>query len=402
MRGNGLIMRVLIVTKIFPNALEPLSSPFNRQQFAALSAHADLRVLATIPWFPGAAWLWRWSRAGRLCGVPPRERIGRLEIEHPRFLFVPRIGHAWSGPLYAASLARRVLAERHRVDVILGCWAYPDGYAAIQLGRLLDVPVVVKLHGSDMNVVAKLPGPRRRLEGTLPHATRVAAVSASLAQAARELGVEAERIDVVRNGVEASLFHPRDRRAARDALGLEQRARIAAYVGRLERQKGVLDLLSAFSDVAAARPRARLLLVGDGVDAEACRRRAADSAGRIQCLGAQPLARVAEIMAAADVVTLPSHNEGMPNVVLEALASGRRVVATRVGGIPEIVASSELGELVDRQRPRALGAALLRALDADYHPSEVARAAGVPSWEQSGERLARVLSAATEQLRRAA
>jgi len=82
-------MRVLIVTKIFPNSVEPLSSPFNRQQFAALARLCDVELLATIPWFPGASLLGRWSAAGRLHGVPSQEQIDGLRVRHPRFAFLP-------------------------------------------------------------------------------------------------------------------------------------------------------------------------------------------------------------------------------------------------------------------------------------------------------------------------
>src|SRR6476660_1817004 len=99
-------MRVLIMTKIFPNRLEPSSSAFNREQFAALGRLCDVEVLATIPWFPGAWAVRRWSRAGRLLDVPRDDQIAGLSVRHPRFAFVPRIGNAISGPLYAASLAR--------------------------------------------------------------------------------------------------------------------------------------------------------------------------------------------------------------------------------------------------------------------------------------------------------
>jgi glycosyltransferase involved in cell wall biosynthesis len=383
-------MRVLIVTKIFPNALEPLSSPFNRQQFHALAKLCEARVLATIPWFPGAEWLKRWSAAGRLTQVPERERIDELEVEHPRFLFVPKIGHGINGPLYAASLLRRV--QRERVDLILGSWAYPDGYAAVLLGRMLGLPTVVKLHGSDMNVVARMAGPRKRVAWALSRATRVVAVSGALAERAREAGVDDARIDVVMNGVESNLFHPRDRGLARAALKLPADAPIITYVGRLEREKGIYELLDAFEKVRAARPNALLAVVGVGT-----------ASGRAKALsgtvlaGAQPLERVAEWMAAADVVTLPSWNEGMPNVVLEALASGRRVVATRVGGIPEVLGDPKLGELVPRRNRAALAAALIRALDTPYLPEEIARRAGVRSWEQSAGELLAVLERAHDE-----
>src|ERR1700750_2177687 len=123
-------MRVLIVTKIFPSSVEPASSPFNRQQFRALSRYADVEVLATIPWFPGAASLQRWSPAGRLTQVPPSEEIDGLRVRHPRLMFVPKVGHALAGPLYAASLSRLAVAYQGHVDVVLGAWAYLDGFAA--------------------------------------------------------------------------------------------------------------------------------------------------------------------------------------------------------------------------------------------------------------------------------
>lgn len=390
-------MRIVIVTKIFPNAMEPLSSPFNRQQFDALSRISDVRLLATIPWFPGAAWLARWSPAGRLSAVPERERIGALEVEHPRTLFVPRIGHVLSGPLYAASLYERLRAERTRADVILGSWAYPDGYGAVLLGRLLGAPAVIKLHGSDMNVVAKIPGPRRQLCWALPRAAAVVAVSDALRERAIELGAEPDRVHVVRNGVDRELFRPRDRRSARARLGLPPRARIALYVGRLEREKGVFDLLDAFALVRRRMPEAVLVLVGDGSAAA----RARGSEG-VHVAGPQPLAAIPEWIAAADVATLPSWNEGMPNVVLEALACGRRVVASSVGGIPEILSESSYGDLVPARAPAELGAALERALGLDYDAAALAARAGIGSWDDSARRLRGVLESACSEIDRRA
>ena len=135
-------MRVLAITKIFPNAVEPLSAPFNRQQFAALSQLCELEVLATIPWFPGAGLISRWSTAGRLANVPAHETIEGISVAHPRTLFVPRLAHATWGPLYAASLAPQLHRYRGKVDVVLGSWAYPDGFAAVIAARLLGVPYI--------------------------------------------------------------------------------------------------------------------------------------------------------------------------------------------------------------------------------------------------------------------
>ncbi len=135
-------MRVLVVTRLFPNAKDPFFSPFNRQQFAALGKRCQVDVLASIPWFPGARLFARWSAAGRLVGVPRQEWIEGLPVVHPRYLHLPRIGHAVAGALYAASLAREALRRRGRYDVLLGSWAFPDGVGAVALARLLGVPAL--------------------------------------------------------------------------------------------------------------------------------------------------------------------------------------------------------------------------------------------------------------------
>lgn len=388
-------MRVLIVTKIFPNAAEPLSAPFNRQQFAALARYAEIvDVLATIPSYPGARLLAKWSSAGRLAAVPARETIAGLPVRHPRTLFVPRLGHGTWGPLYLASLAPHLLRYRGKVDVVLASWAYPDGFAGVLAARLLGVPAVVKLHGSDINQNAKLPGPRRQLAWALPQAARVVAVSQALADEVAALGVDRARIALVRNGVDAELFHPRDRAAARRALGLPLDATIALYVGNLKASKGVLDLLAAFAQVAD--PRARLVLVGGG-DERAAVEAAAARDPRIVAVGPQPLPEIPTYMAACDVLTLASWAEGTPNVVLEALASGRRVVATAVGGVPDLIDAPLLGELVPAKQPAALAAALGRALTQPYDPVAVAARGARGGWDASAAALADVLRAAVAQ-----
>ena len=389
------MLRVLAITKIFPNAAEPLSAPFNRQQFAALALRCELSVMATLPWFPGAGWLSRWSSAGKLASVPRRETIEGIEVTHPRTLFVPRLAHVAWGPLYAASIAPVVMRYRNKVDVVLGSWAYPDGFAAVIAARLLQVPSVVKLHGSDINIIAKLPGPRRLSAWALPRATRIVAVSRALADEVVALGVARERVSIVMNGVDGDLFRPRDRAAARGELGLPA-GPLALYVGNLKEEKGVLDLARAW----ASTPRGMLAIIGDGPAKPALEAALAPVADRVKLVGAQPLARIPVWMAACDVLVLPSHAEGTPNVVLEALACGRRVVATTVGGIPDLITRPELGELVPPRDPAALAAVLSRALEAPYNPAEVARLGARGGWEASAAALHDVLaSASVERLR---
>jgi len=408
-------LRVLAITRIFPNALEPLSAPFNRQQFAALGRLCDLRVMATIPWFPGAG-LVKGSRSGGLREVPPRDVIEELEVTHPRVAYVPRLP-GLSGALEVASLLPAFLHLRREreIDVVLGSWAYPDGAAAVALARLAGVPAVIKVHGSDLNVQSSMLGPRANLAVALPRASRLVAVSAALGDKAVSLGVARERVCVVANGTDASLFRVRDRDAVRATLdwpGGAWPSRFVLYCGRIERAKGVFDLIAAFATIAARAPDLSLVLLGDGGGMAEARARAAPLGERVRFLGARPLAEVPQWMAASTLVTLPSHAEGSPNVVREALACGRPVVGTAVGGIPELLAvgaeaaadeggegaarALPLGALVPAHEPAALGEALLEVAGRAFDPVAIAARSG-GSWEESAAALHAVLSSAYDE-----
>jgi len=384
------VLRVLAITKIFPNAVEPLSAPFNRQQFAALSRRCELSVMGTIPWFPGAGLLGKWSTAGRLSRVPFRETIEGMNVTHPRTLFVPKYAQGTWGALYALSIAPLLARYRGKVDVVLGSWAYPDGFAAVIAAKLLGVPCVVKLHGSDINLNAKTSGPRRMIAWSLPRAAKVVAVSRALADEVVALGVPRDRVALVMNGVDAELFHPRDRVAARTELGLPA-GPLALYVGNLKEEKGVLELGEAWRIVAREMPEATLVVVGGGPLKGALEAIVGPLGDRVRMVGPKPLETIPTWMAAADLLVLPSRAEGTPNVVLEALASGRRVVASAVGGIPDLITSDELGTLVPPRAPDALAAAIVRSLHSPYNPATVATLGARGGWDASASALYEVL-----------
>jgi glycosyltransferase involved in cell wall biosynthesis len=387
-------MRVVVLTRLFPNPVEPLWSPFNKQQFSALSQLCNVEVLGTIPWFPGARLFKRVSAAGRLSDVPAREQLNGLSVHHPRYLQLPKLP-SLAAALYSASLLPAAW-RRRRADVLLGAWAYPDGAATVMLGQLLRLPTVVKVHGSDLNVIAKLPSVRAHLRALLPRATRLAAVSRPLAGELEALGVSRDKIVVVPNGVDTSVFHPRDRSEARRALGLPQGGKLIVYVGRVVRDKGLLDLLQAFATLAQRRPDVSLVFVGDGAARSECETAARAIGAQVKLVGARPLDEIPMWLAACDLFVLPSWAEGTPNVLLEALACGRRAVTTNVGGIPDVLTSRAMGEMVEARQPVALAAALERQIDVAYAPAEVAALATRGGWAESAERLHAVLKDAVD------
>ena len=158
--------------------------------------------------------------------------------------------------------------------------------------------------------------------------------------------------------------------------------------------KGSLDLVRAFAALSKARTGASLVMVGEGTAMDACQRLSLELGVDVLFVGAKPYDSVPLWLAAADVFVLPSLNEGTPNVVLEALACGRRVVATRVGGTPDLVTSDTLGTLVRPGDPPALAVALEEALSRPYDPEVVSAALDAADWRSSARRLHASLVAA--------
>ena len=393
------MMRVLVVTKIFPSSTQREIGLYNRQQFAALGKLCSVAVLGLIPWYPGSRWVDRLMGRGGAAISPSHEIIDGLNVRHPRVLSVPKVGQAVAGWTYALSLAREAWRFRGSVDVVLGAFAYPDGWAALTIGRWLQVPVVVKVHGSDVNVYGQVPRLRRRVSRVLGRAAAVVGPSDVLVRRCVELGASPECARVIMNGVARELFHPRNRQHCRQELRRPLERRILLFVGRLEAAKGVLELLDAFESMTRSHPDLDLVLVGDGVDRSRCENRVAAKHLPAHFAGSCSQEQVALWMGAADVLALPSWREGTPNVVLEALASGRRVVASAVGGIPAIVDRASLGELVSPRDSQALAKALTGVLSTPYDAELVARAACFGDWTASAQALYEVLDAAVRRHR---
>lgn len=367
-------LSVLVLTNLFPSNVDPTYAPFNRRQLATLGEMADVEVWGVVPWRFA-----RWSAKGSSSDVVRRERIDGLPVLHPRLPAIPGLPSLNAG-LYAATVLPALLSRREKPDVILASYAYPDGCAGVLVGRAVKRPVVVKCHGSDLNRVPNDRAARIQLETLLPRAARVVVVSRRLADRAIELGVPADRLDVVYNGVDRERFFPRDRAAARKKLGRPPNEKLVLFVGHLAEHKGAKDLLEAAERLGEGTTVA---FAGAGPLYDTIAR----AGGRVIALGHLSKERVAEWLAACDLLCLPSWGEGMPNVVREAHAAGRPVVATSVGGIPEAVHSPELGLLVPPKDPVKLAEALSAQLSKGSDPSRITALAEVPTWRESATAL---------------
>ena len=378
-------LRILVLTNLFPTRWDPHRGAFNRQQFERLGRLHQVEVIAAVPF------------ADRLRGSGERKPLALpgLRLRSFVFVYLPRIGRSLHALFWGASLLVQQGWHllRGRYDCVLASWACPDAVAAGWLARRMDWPYVVKVHGSDLNVQAEDPRRRRQIGHALVGARAVVAVSRALAEKAVAIGADPARVHVLYNGVDHACFSPGPRVAARAQLGLAQTGRLILYVGNLKASKGCLDLLEAFARMRA--DDARLVFVGAG-ECRAALAARADELGcacAVQLAGAVAHADLVHWFRAADLLCLPSHNEGVPNVVLEAMACGIPVVATRVGGIPEVL-PEEAGLLVPAHDRLALADALVEALARRWDPARIVEHAGHFSWERNLEELSRILESA--------
>ncbi len=391
-------MRVLIITNLFPNRVEPGRGVFNQQQFAELAKRCDLAVVAPVPWFPRAAWLRRLApRWARSVQVPDAETIAGIPVHHPRYVVIPKIARALYGWLFFLGVRRTVqrLHQQAPCDVILATWAYPDVFGAALLARRLRRPLIAKVHGSDIHLAARGPVRRRMIAWALRQADAVVAVSEPLRDAMVRFGVEPARIVIIPNGVDRERFRSRSRRDARAALGLAPEGRRIVFVGNLAPVKGPDVLLAAMRRLPGD---VRLSFVGDGPMQEYLQALAQSDGlnGRVEFAGRRPHPEIPLWLCASDVVCLPSRSEGCPNALLEALACGRPVVATAVGAVPTLLRSGECGLVVPPDRPAALAEALARSLEETWSPEQIRRAVLANGWEASAGRLAELLTAAQD------
>jgi len=383
-------MKFLIITNLFPNSQEPTRGIFNKQQFLELAKLCELKVVAPIPWH-------------KLRQVPARETIDGVDVYHPRYFMVPKIARSLYGFFFLFGIIRTVkqIQKEFNFDKILVTWVYPDGVGASLLAKFINKPIAIKVHGSDINSNVKYFFRKHMIASALKKADKVIAVSNELKNKITAMGVTQEKIAVLPNGVDSNLFRPMDKIECRKKLGLPVDNKIVLYVGNFVQVKGVDVLVEAFarlrvSALSRSRVDALLLLVGDGPLEKTLRDKVKSLSIEENVIFAPRTTHdaIRFYMNAADVFCLASRNEGCPNVLLEALACSTPVVASRVGGIPEIITSDELGILVDPENSYQLSDALKTALDKQWNKKRLCEKIASHSWADNAMELINVLSKA--------
>jgi teichuronic acid biosynthesis glycosyltransferase TuaC len=377
-------LRVLVFTLVFPNPARPLHGIFVLERIRHLAALADIHVVAPLPWHLAAR---------RQTGLPEVTPI--LSVRYPRFWYVPKVLMVLRGFFLFLATVREVgrLRATFDFDLIDAHFAYPDGFAAVLLGRWFRRPVCITLRGTIMQW-SRYPLLRRLCDWAICHAQRVIAVAENLADRARQGGVPANRIETIANGVDSRRFRSIDHAAARAGLGLPEAGRLFVSVGHLSPRKGFHRVIRSLSRVVETCPDARLAIVGGkGAEQDNSAELHAlvqdlNLTDRVLFVGAQVPDAVALWLGAADAFVLASDFEGCPNVILEAMACGRPVVATKVGDVERMVPAFA-GILVDDPEDGvALADSMAAALTRDWDARRIRDHVATQSWDVVAERVA--------------
>ncbi len=349
-------MHLLTVSSLFPNAVDATHGIFVERRLTRLLEHtgAKASVIAPVPWFPFKSR--RFGKYAEFARIPTHDVRHGVPVQHPRFALIPRVGMSLAPAAFAAAIRRsadRVVAMHGMPDLIDAHYFYPDGVAAAALARALNRPLVITARGSDINVIGQIPGPAKRIVAAAQQSCAVVAVSEALKATMIEIGIDADRIHVLRNGVDLDFFAPlgaSDREALRQELGFETTTFLS--VGTLKEAKGH-DIAI---DAVAAMPGAALCIIGAGEQEAALRQQVQrlGIAARVRFPGRLEPEALRRYYQAADCLLLMSRREGMPNVVLESLASGTPVIAADAGGTREVVGSDRLGRITAARTPAAV------------------------------------------------
>jgi len=344
-------LKVLTFSTLFPSSVRPGHGIFVETRLRELvkSGRVDSRVVAPVPWFPSMNP--RWGEYAKFAATPAREQRNGLDVRHPRYLLVPKVGMT-SAPLTLAlgarAAVRQLLDEGFDFDLIDAHYYYPDGVAAALLAKWFNKPLTITARGSDVNLIGCHALPRYFMRWASQVASASIGVSQALVERMRQLGLSSRRQLALRNGVDLTRFHADgDRAAMRARLGLGG-SPLMLSVGNLVPLKGHDLVIEAVGLLRSQGLDARLCIVGTGsVRAELESLTAQlGLTGAVRFIGALPQVELADWYGAADMLVLASEREGWPNVLLESMACGTPVVATSVGGIPEIVAPPDSGRIV--------------------------------------------------------
>lgn len=367
-------LRTLLFSSLYPSSIRPGHGIFVETRLRELlaSGQIETRVVSPVPWFFSTHA--RFGNYALMARTPKQEKHHGVDVSHPRYFVPPKVGMTIAPiamALGALPAVRQMQREGFDFDLIDAHYYYPDGVAAALLAGWVRKPFVVTARGTDLNLIPNYSLPRRMIKWAANLAQASIGVSSALIDILRGWDVPAERLLVMRNGVDLERFKPVEQLEARRVLAIHG-SPILLSVGHLVENKGHHIAIQALAIILKEFPQAKLVLVGEGPERQRLQLlvERLGVASSVHFAGSQPNSELLHWYSAADVLLLASSREGWPNVLLESMACGTPVIACRVGGIPEIVTDESVGLLADLRNPTEFAGKIKALLGA--HPDRIA------------------------------
>ena len=358
-------MRVLEACQEFPNRYYPQLGTFIKQSIDSIASQGiDVTVISPKPFvLPLSAFPYH-----NFFKLPRIEHTEKYDLHYPRYIyavpkkyFYPITGMSYSHFVFKYA-TKNIKPEP---DLIHAHFSYPDGYGMMKLAKKWRVPLVISALGTiERKVAYEGTYTSKQIIEAMNFADKILSVSEDLKLHIVNLGINEEKVHVVPNGVDTKKFKPAGKARARNLLNLPQDKNIVLFVGALRKIKGVDYLIEAAENFVD--PNTDLFMVGrdDGLRKNLEKRaHELKIADYIKFTGPVNHDDIPLWISASDILVLPSLSEGRPNVVLEALACEVPVVATNVGGIPELMVDGETGYLVPAKSPRELSRKINKLLE---------------------------------------
>ncbi len=371
--------RLLFISTIFPSKLAQRHATYNAQLLSSLENFFNIDVINPISWVH--------KIRDKISYTEGRDGI---TIYHPTYWYTPRVLRGYYGLFYYLSIKSCLskLMKEKKYDTVFSSWLYPDGWTAAHISSLYGIPVYLMAIGTDGNRLEKGSMVATHTIEAISRANKTISVSKALRDKLITVGADPDKIIVMHTGVDRSIFHKMDKAIIRNEMGFAVDDPLILFVGNLIKTKGLDELADAFGSLAGDGQfkRAKLVIAGIGEYEDRFKKRlkAIGMFHRTIFKGSCSLPVVAKLMNAADVVCLPSYSEGLPNVVLEALSCNAKVVASDVGGIPELKENHENLYLVPPRDSGRLVAVLKSALNAECLNDQ---ADDMESWEEIARKL---------------
>jgi glycosyltransferase involved in cell wall biosynthesis len=351
---------ILVITNLYPVPWAPNRSSFNKQQFDFIAAERHVKIVVLLP-------LNEWLKHKKKC-------IPSDNLKYCPYFYIPKLGRRlvpWFQSLSLMCLLPWM--KKQNANTLYASWGFPDAVATSIINKWLNLPLFIKVHGTDVNENTKYPARRALMLKWLSKAENIFCASQALADSLAATGISEKKLSVNYNGVNTEIFYPKEK---------DKESTNIVFVGNLIPTKGINELLSAFIGLQKKMPEVVLDIIGEGPLKVTIENKVKELGLNIKVHGSLTLVDVAHKIRTSSLLVLPSYREGVPNVLLEAFASGIPVVATKVGGIPEVV-NDNVGILVEAKNTDALQEAIYIALNKSWNKTDITEHAKEFDWNRN-------------------